>query len=63
MVYDFWVIWYLLGYAEECFGFIGVLARRVWKASKFVGLEGCTSLPGENVMVAVLRILKGILWS
>jgi hypothetical protein len=42
--YACWLVWRLLGYANECFGFDGLLARQFGRASKHRHLAGCGTL-------------------
>jgi len=44
VVYGVYLVWHLMGYAEDCGGAIGLLARKVWTASEYCYLDGCSSL-------------------
>ena len=44
MVYGVYSVWHSLGYAENSSGDVGLLARKVWKASEFCYLDGYVPL-------------------
>ena len=44
LVYGVYIVWHSLGYAENSGGAVGLLARKVWKASEFCYLDGCAPL-------------------